>query len=489
MKLMTRMLMALWVAMAAAEAGDTTEREARIAGDLAAVRIYREGLAATWQYVESRPELFSARKVAEQRLLNREQREAVWTTWKTFLDYVVALDAVGKANLDCWRLRAPARHRAFQAGYAAFLAQYRYATDFVQRAGNDPWLDVLLNEPVPEIGLPKNTYAKLRDRFLNAARGAEFAALDAAYKSLADDTPTEVRRGLEEDRQVLWKLGRGKGQVLAVKNSFDFVRRAGFTVYLPVQTGISEWMGDTKVARKERSLITADQIATLPARLEPGDVLLERREWYLSNVGLPGFWPHAALYVGTAEERRKYFGDGIEKQLAATGKTYELSGQAQEHGHLPRVLEAMSEGVVFTTIEHSAACDSLAVLRPRLTKDQKAAALVRAFRYQGRPYDFNFDFRTDAALVCTELVYKGYEPTLKFALVEMLGRPVLPANDIVKQFDANYGSQDQQFDLVLFLDGHEGRQRAEPAGVDEFRRSCQRPKWHIVTQQVNFRAK
>jgi hypothetical protein len=179
------------------------------------------------------------------------------------------------------------------------------------------------------------------------------------------------------------------------------------------------------------------------------------------------------LYVGTAEERQKYFGDGIEKQLAATGKAYELSGQAQEHGHAPRVLEAMSEGVVFTTIEHSAACDSLAVLRPRLTKAQKAAALVR----------------TDATLVCTELVYKGYESMLKFALVEMLGRPVLPANDIVKQFDDNYGTTGQQFDLVLFLDGHEGRQRAEMAGLAEFRRSCQRPKWHIVTQQVNFRGR
>ena len=467
----------------------TADREARTASDLRAVRVYREGLQATWQYVDAHPELFPTTKVKEQRMLTREQREQVWTTWKTLLDYVVALDAIGKSNLDCWRLPAPTRHRAFQAGYAAFLAQYRFVTDFVQRAGNDPGLDVLLNEEVPEIGLPKKTYATLRDRFLNVARGTEFAALDAAYKSLADNTPTEVRRGLEEDRQAIWKLGRGKGELMTVRNGFDFVRRAGFTVYFPVQAGVSEWMGDTKVARQDRSLITADQIAALPARLEPGDILLERREWYLSNVGLPGFWPHAALYVGTADERRRHFGDGIEARLRETGKAYELSGQAQEHGHVPRVLEAMSEGVVFTTIEHSAACDSLAVLRPRLTKEQKAAALVRAFRYQGRPYDFNFDFRTDAALVCTELVYKGYEGALKFGLVEMLGRPVLPANEMVKQFDASHGTNGQQFDLVLFLDGHEGRGRAETADETTFRESCRRPKWHIVTQQVNFRGR
>jgi uncharacterized protein YycO len=479
----------LLVAAVTIQAADTTEREARTASDLRAVRVYRQGLQTTWEYVAAHPELFPATKVKEQRMLNREQREAVWMTWKTLLDYVVALDAIGKSNLDCWRLRSPARHRAFQAGYAAFLAQYRFVTDFSQRAGNDPGLAVLLNEEVTEIGLPKNTYANLRLRFLNAARGAEFAALDAAYKSLADETPTEVRLGLEEDRQAIWKLGRGKGELMTLRNGFDLVRRAGFTVYFPVQAGVSEWMGDTKVARKDRSLITDAQIASLPARLETGDILLERRDWYVSNVGLPGFWPHAALYVGTAEERRKFFGDGIEKELAETGKAYAASAEPQEHGHAPRVLEAMSEGVVFTTIEHSAACDSLAVLRPRLSKAQKAAALVRSFRYQGRPYDFNFDFRTDAALVCTELVYKGYEKSLQFGLVEMLGRPVLPANEIVKQFAASYGTAAQQFDLVLFLDGHEGQGKAVPAGVEEFRQSCRRPKWHIVTQQVNFRGR
>ncbi len=70
----------------------------------------------------------------------------------------------------------------------------------------------------------------------------------------------------------------------------------------------------------------------------------------------------------------------------------------------------MSEGVIFTTLEHSADCDSLAALRPRLPRREKAQAILRAFHYAGRPYDFNFDFGTDAELVCTELIYKAYEP-------------------------------------------------------------------------------
>jgi hypothetical protein len=235
----------------------------------------------------------------------------------------------------------------------------------------------------------------------------------------------------------------------------------------------------------------------------PGDVLLERQEWYLSNIGLPGFWPHAALYIGTRQERLDYFDDPevtawVVQQGVADGKfesllksreaeAYEKSLMRKEEGHQSRVIEAVGEGVLFTSLEDSAAVDSFAALRPKISKLEKAKAILTAFEYYGRPYDFNFDFLTDDKLVCSELVYKAYEKSsdqvgVAIPTVEMLGRVTLPVNEIVKQFDRRYGTPEQQFEFVIFLDGQERKKSAIEADVKTFRRSWKRPKWHIITQ-------
>jgi len=311
-----------------------------------------------------------------------------------------------------------------------------------------------------------------------------------------------LRQAIDDDAEALLKMGRGPGELLTLKNALKIVQKAGDAAWLPVQAGVAEWMGDTRIYRSNRSLISPAQIQQL--KLTPGDVLLVRREWFLSNIGLPGFWPHAALYIGTPEQRRQYFAEpGVAAWVRSQGagedfekllETREPAAHAQslkpqEKNHQTRILEAMSEGVSFTALEHCADADSMVVLRPLLPKEEKAAALLRAFHYAGRPYDFNFDFATDAELVCTELVFKCYEPSeglrvLRLPLVEMLGRKLLPANEIARQFDSQYGTTEAQFEFVTFLDGYERGRKSMEADVERFRQSWRRPKWHVLTQEI-----
>ena len=481
-----------------------TELEARLQQDAGAVALHRNGLREVIRFVESRGDLFPAETPKEKRLLRREEKEVVWQTWQRFLDYMVALDSAELYHANFFRLKGTAKEDSFFISYAAMLAQYRAALELIDRIEHNPELEKVLNDAVPELGLPAGTYAKLKLKYLNARIATEFAASEVVLKTFPENHPQKLRAGIRADAEYLWRAGQGRSEVLTLKNALKVVQAGAGSAWLPVQAGVSEWMGDTKVYRVGTSLVSEKQVYELQPKLLPGDVMSIRHEWYLSNVGLPGFWPHAALYIGTPEERRTLFASDAGTQAwvksqgeassdlevllqSRSAKTYKESIALLENQRLVRVIEAISEGVSLTALEHALDCDSFVVLRPRLPAAEKAQALVRAFHYVGRPYDFNFDFSTDAELVCTELVYKSYEPAanftgLKLPTVEMLGRQVTPANEIAKQFAAQQGTPQQQFDFVMFLDGHEGKRQAVAASLEEFSASCQRPKWHLLLQ-------
>jgi hypothetical protein len=67
-----------------------------------------------------------------------------------------------------------------------------------------------------------------------------------------------------------------------------------------------------------------------------------------------------------------------------------------------------------------------------------------------------------------------------FPPVELLGRPVLAASELVRQFDAEVGTPAQQADLVPFLDGEEAAGRAIERSVEELSRTWQWPKWRLT---------
>jgi hypothetical protein len=120
-----------------------------------------------------------------------------------------------------------------------------------------------------------------------------------------------------------------------------------------------------------------------------------------------------------------------------------------------------------------------------LSKLDIAKAVDEAFRFLGRPYDFNFDFLTDSAIVCSELIYKIYKSGhdkkgLALSLREIAGRKAMPANDIVDKFDREYDSPNRELEFVYFLDGIEKDKKAVSNGLSALRSSHRRMKWDIV---------
>ncbi len=213
------------------------------------------------------------------------------------------------------------------------------------------------------------------------------------------------------------------------------------------------------------------QIESIESKLKPGDTLLERRNWCLSNAFLPGFWPHAALYVGRIANLRSL---GIVDEDAVKENLEEYLEPAPD-GHDHTVIEAVSEGVIFNSLTESMHADYVAVLRPNVPEEEIARAIVEAFRHKGKPYDFEFDFSTADKVVCTELVYRCYDGILNFDLVTIVGRLTLPAIEIVRKFAEERRQPNPELGFVLFLDGDRTTGVARDASADEFCESAKRP--------------
>ncbi len=474
--------------------------------DYRTIQRFREGLAGINLFMKTRPDIFKRPEKFNRSTFNSAERDTILGVWRSMIDYYLALDSLRRFHSGYWLIGdRDHQYGSFVCYLSSFMAEYRYALDFLAITERDDAFAKILNEPLPEIGLEGNSYAEFKFRYLNVAAATEFASLHFLYTGYRGEGYPKVAGPVNGDISRIWGFGKGKGIAMTAANALDLVKKSASIVFFPVQSGVAEWMGDTKVWRLSKSLITPQQLDSLLPKLEPGDVLLERREWYLSNIGLPGFWPHAALFIGTAEERERFFDDPdvaqwVRKRGTASGKLEDLLKKSfpgayrdfeapDKAGHHCRVIEAMSEGVLFTSLEHSGDCDALAVLRPRLTKRERAEAILTAFSYQGRPYDFDFDFMTDRTIVCTELVYKSYQPRpgfrgIQFMLTEMMGRMVLPANEIARQYDLVAGTGLQQFDFIEFYDGVEKDGKAYVSNVDGFRKSWKRPRWHSYSQKT-----
>ena len=238
-----------------------------------------------------------------------------------------------------------------------------------------------------------------------------------------------------------------------------------------LQSKLAEYLGDTRIITRD-PLISVEQIEIIQEHLRPGDIVLERRNWYLSNSALPGFWPHAAMYLGSVGDLEAL---GVLNHPAVQKHLVELCLVSDDNTQRI-VIEAVSEGVVLMAATHSLHADYVAVLRPRLSKTQIAQAVIRAFEHKGKPYDFDFDFDDTDKLVCTQLIYEAYKGMIDLETVRVMGRNTLPAGEIAKAFASRRTDENRSLDLVVFLDGVPADGTARRATEEEFVKSISRPR-------------
>ena len=356
------------------------------------------------------------------------------------------------------------RLRATLLALTSATSIYAASLDFVTQFIDSPDAVRKLNEPEPMWNVPAGLFDRVHRNLANAELRRELERAIASYRGRMSEFEARGLGTRSERRPFHDRIARNVSEIesrggelsdAGLDVALKEAQNLGKDGYYRAQTFVSYWIGKARVRapRDGQTLIRDEHLEALLPKLQPGDILIERRNWVLSNAFLPGYWSHAALYLG-APGQLEALGLRDDPRVAEHWKSFTTPDRK---GHRRAVIEALAPGVIFTSMEHSVGeADAVCVLRPRLTDDARRECIARAFAHAGKPYDFEFDFFSTDKLVCTELIFRAFDGRVDFPLVEIMGMTTMPAMELLRKFQRELGTPEAQLELVSFLDGDEG---------------------------------
>ena len=321
------------------------------------------------------------------------------------------------------------RLRYFLVGYAAACVLVGIDRVMLFDVAKHTIVQRKLNEPFQELRIPRKQYTRVFEAFIHEKSAwSLLAAMKYAKKNrrrlaaLRQDPVTgaiaarlpELQKSLDPSKREYFK-----GAWAFVSHKW---RRRGVVSANNVLSGVVEGVGRlaSDIHLTNTKQVTDDTRRSIGEFLKPGDITVTRHATAVTNLFMPGFWPHAALHIGTEEQRAKI---GVQMD----------SGRKAKAADPVRFLEARKDGVLLRPLEDTLSVDCCTVLRPQLTPKELANALTTAITHEGKQYDFEFDFRRADKLVCTEVVYRSFHGVgdIQFELSPKAGRMCLPAESLI----------------------------------------------------------
>lgn len=318
--------------------------------------------------------------------------------------------------------------QCFVIGFVAACHVVKLDRLLLERVATDSIIQRKLNEGIPQFNVPRKQYSRIFESFVDASNAHR---IYQAVKFL-DDKVGQIQalhsdpdvgsfvKNLDRYRSWLDESKRNYVRRLWIFIQHAF-RRRGATIKQHAQFQILEASGRvvSEIVNKNEKHVTEQMRQQTRAVLRPGDVLVTRHRLALTNLFLPGFWPHSAVYVGDSDDRQRL---GIEVSPEIAEKW---------QGDIC-TFEALKDGVKLRTLHNTLAVDSFVVLRPDLSDSGLKQGIERMVSHEGKQYNFDFDFFRSDRLVCTEVVYRAYDgiERMKFELSERAGRPTLAAEDL-----------------------------------------------------------
>jgi len=343
------------------------------------------------------------------------------------------LQSLDELSQGRWSHKGSADLKEFAIAYAAACLLVRAASYLVKLTEDAPVTRKKLDEPEPRYQLPAKTFTEVygsltsprrwwgffdASRFYQKKRKAIHAlSSDPAIAPVIELLKEEEKLiDLRSDELLRKRIGYRIHSILR-RNASGY-RKVMFSLFELSGSSIAELKQPFVKAPGEGKRVDAGLRARLKDFIKPGDVLITRHDDALSNLFLPGFWPHAAFYVGDNDERDAL---GIERNAFIE--------------NIVSFLESKRDGVLLRRAKETLQVDTFVVLRPQLAEDEIKQAISRGLEHTGKLYDFVFDYTTSDRLACTELIYRSYHGIgpVQFELKQHSGRHCLSAEDLINQ--------------------------------------------------------
>lgn len=385
-------------------------------------------------------ELADAQAAQERGYYLPDEDDRVRRLFAEYLDVRSALLGI-VARLEPWvdqgeALERKERLQVFTIGFTAACYLLRCAQYMTGIADGKKVVIRKLNEAEPRFNIPRKAYTKIYRSQSSVSRMFKFHEAWRFYDenresihALKDDPVfTEVVDLLEKEepfietkRRDYWKRRlRYRIHSFRRRNASTFERSMFGLMEMSGRT-IAELRDPTAGLQRLPKRADGTPYETAEALLEPGDIIISRHRDALSNLFLPGFWPHGSLYVG------------------------EMGG---EDGN---VAEARKDGVLLRPLHDTLSVDAFLILRAKVSAADRQQAARRSLKHIGKLYDFAFDFRQSERLACTALIYRSWhnQSGVTFELIEQSGRLCLPAESLIEQ-----ALESETFHVIAYFGPH-----------------------------------
>jgi len=136
--------------------------------------------------------------------------------------------------------------------------------------------------------------------------------------------------------------------------------------------------------------VKGTEVRQIIENIKVGDILLQRHDGYISTIAIPGFWCHAAIYIGGG-----------------------------------KIIHAVGQGVCEEDLLDFCRCDSICILRVNDEDKESAIKIAHQMKTDGLQYDYKFQSDDGQTVYCTEFVDRCYNGRFHKAYGIVAGNNIL----------------------------------------------------------------